>query len=165
MAGSPSRDVTGQPVLSVYVTAALSGLDRVRAMCDGKLEIAPMLRLMNVGLIAAEDGLVVVNARPEPRHYNPRGSVHGAFTAAVLDTAMGLSVLTKLPARTSQTTLELKLNFVRPMLARTGEVRGEGRVIHAGRNIATADGRLLDAGGRIIAHGSTTCMIFPEAQP
>jgi uncharacterized protein (TIGR00369 family) len=143
-------------------TCDLSGLEQVRAMRDGKFGIAPMLALMNMRLLEVEDGSVVFSAVPEEKHYNPRGTVHGAFTAAVLDSAMGLAVFTKLPAGTGQTTIEFKLNFIRPMSARTGEVRGEGRVVHAGRTIATAEGRLLDRQGKVIAHGSTTCMIFPS---
>lgn len=143
-------------------TRDLSGLEQVRAMRDGQFGIAPMQALMNMRLLEVEDGLVVFSAAPEEKHYNPRGTVHGAFTAAILDSAMGLAVFTKLPAGTGQTTLELKLNFIRPMSALTGEVRGEGRVVHAGRTIATAEGRLLDRQGKIIAHGSTTCMIFPS---
>ena len=146
-------------------TSMLSGLDQVRAMRDGKFGVAPMQALMNMRLIEAEEGLVVFSAIPEEKHYNPRGSVHGAFTAAILDSAMGLAVLTMLPAGTGQTTIEFKLNFVRPMSAQTGEVRGEGRVVHCGRAIATAEGRLLSPDGKIIAHGSTTCMIFRPKQP
>jgi uncharacterized protein (TIGR00369 family) len=142
------------------LTLALSGLDQVRAMRDGKFGLAPMQALMNMRLIEAEDGLVVFSAIPEQKHYNPRGTVHGAFTAAVLDSAMGLAVFTKLAAGADQTTLEFKLNFVRPMSAQTGEVRGEGLVVHCGRTIATAEGRLLGPDGKLIAHGSTTCMIF-----
>jgi uncharacterized protein (TIGR00369 family) len=119
-----------------------------------------MQALMNMRLIEAEDGLVAFSAIPEEKHYNPRGTVHGAFTAAVLDSAMGLAVFTKLPAGVGQTTLEFKLSFVRPMSAQTGEVRGEGRVVHCGRAVATAEGRLIGSDGKIIAHGSTTCMIF-----
>lgn len=144
-------------------TMTLSGLDRVRAMRDGRFGIAPMQALMNMRLIEAEDGLVVFTAVPEESHYNPMGTVHGAFTAAVLDSAMGLAVVTKLPAGVDQTTLEFKLNFVRPMSASTGEVRGEGRVIHCGRSVATAEGRLLASDGKVIAHGNTTCMIFRPA--
>jgi uncharacterized protein (TIGR00369 family) len=138
----------------------LSGLEQVRAMRDGIFGLAPMQALMNMRLIVAEDGLVVFSAVPEEKHYNPRGTIHGAFTAAVLDSAMGLAVFTKLPAGSAQTTIEFKLNFLRPMSAQTGEVRGEGRVVHSGQTIATAEGRLLSADGKIIAHGSTTCMVF-----
>jgi uncharacterized protein (TIGR00369 family) len=138
----------------------LSGLEQVRAMRDGIFGVAPMQALMNMRLIEAEDGLVVFSAVPEEKHYNPAGTVHGAFTAAVLDSAMGLAVFTKLPAGSAQTTIEFKLNFIRPMSGQTGEVRGEGRVVHSGRTIAIAEGRLLGPDGKIIAHGSTTCMVF-----
>jgi len=146
--------------LPFEAASALPGLDQVRAMRDGKFGLAPMQALMNMRLIEAEDGRVVFSAIPEEKHYNPRGTVHGAFTAAILDSAMGLAVFTKLPAGVGQTTIEFKLNFIRPMSAQTGEVRGEGWVVHAGRTIATAEGRLFGPDGRIIAHGSTTCMIF-----
>jgi uncharacterized protein (TIGR00369 family) len=142
-------------------TARLSGLDLVRGMRDGTFGVAPMQALMNMRVIEAEDGLVAFAAVPETRHYNPQGTVHGAFAAVILDSAMGLAVVTKLPAGVGQTTVEFKLNFVRPMSSQTGEVRGEGRVVHCGRSIATAEGRLFTADGKLVAHGSTTCMIFP----
>ena len=141
-------------------TEKLSGLDQVRGMRDGIFGVSPMQALMNMRLIEAEDGWVVFTAVPEEKHYNPQGTVHGAFAAAILDSAMGLAIVTKLPAGVGQTTVEFKLNFVRPMSSQTGEVRGEGRVIHCGRSIATAEGRLLTADGKLIAHGTTTCMIF-----
>jgi uncharacterized protein (TIGR00369 family) len=141
-------------------TKNLSGLDQVRGMRDGIFGVAPMQALMNMRLIEADDGLVVFTAVPEERHYNPHGTIHGAFATTVLDSAMGLAVVTKLPAGVGQTTLEFKLNFIRPMSSETGEVRGEGRVIHCGRSIATAEGHLFGHDGKLIAHGTTTCMIF-----
>lgn len=164
---SSSQDISDSHPLPApwprEATTTLSGLDRVRAMRDGRFGIAPMQGLMNMRLIEAEDGLVVFTATPGENHYNPQGTVHGAFTAAVLDSAMGLAVVTKLPVGVGQTTLEFKLNFVRPMSAATGEVRGEGRVVHCGRSVATAEGRLLGSDGKVIAHGNTTCMIFRPA--
>jgi uncharacterized protein (TIGR00369 family) len=156
----PAYPLTAAP-LPDEAKATLSGLDQVRGMRDGTLPLAPMHALMNMRLIEAEDGVVIFSAVPEEKHYNPGGTVHGAFTAAILDSAMGLAVLTKLTAGVGHTTLEFKLNLVRPMLAGRGEVRGEGRVVHCGRSIATAEGRLISAEGKIIAHGNTTCMIFP----
>jgi uncharacterized protein (TIGR00369 family) len=134
-------------------------------MRDGNFGIAPMQALMNKRLIEAEDGFVVFSAVPEEKHYNPHGSVHGAFATAILDSAMGLAVVTKLPAGIRQTTVEFKLSFTRPMSSETGEVRGEGRVSHCGRSIAIAEGRLLGRDGKLIAHGTTTCMIFQPASP
>ncbi|HVY18026.1 MAG TPA: PaaI family thioesterase [Rhodopila sp.] len=133
-------------------------------MRDGTLPLAPMHELMNMRLVEAEDGFVAFTACPEERHYNPGGTVHGAFTAAMLDSAMGLAVLTRLAGGIGHTTLEFKLNLVRPMYAKGGDVRAEGQVIHCGRTIATAEGRLVTAEGKVIAHGSTTCMIFPSAE-
>ena len=133
-------------------------------MRDGIFGIAPMQALMNMRLIEAEEGLVVFTAVPEQKHYNPQGTVHGAFATAILDSAMGLAVVTKLPAGISQTTIEFKLGFIRPMSSQTGEVRGEGRVIHCGRSIAIAEGRLFGRDGKLIAHGTTTCMIFASPQ-
>jgi uncharacterized protein (TIGR00369 family) len=148
-------------------TENLSGLDQVRGMRDGTFGIAPMQALMNMRLIEAEEGLVVFTAVPEEKHYNPQGTVHGAFATAILDSAMGLAVVTKLPVGMSQTTVEFKLSFIRPMSSQTGEVRGEGRVIHCGRSIATAEGRLFGREGKLIAHGTATCMIFrpPRVAP
>ena len=140
----------------------LSGLEQVRAIRDGKLGVAPMQALMNMRLIEAEEGRVVFVGVPEEKHYNPGGSVHGAFTAAMLDSAMGLAVVSTLPPNVGNTTIEFKLNLVRPMFASTGEVRAEGWVLHRGRTIATAEGRLFDAAGKLIAHGTTTVMIFPS---
>ena len=142
----------------------LSGLEQVRGIRDGHFGVAPMQALMNMRLVEAEDGLVAFTAVPERKHYNPAGTVHGAFATAMLDSAMGLAVVTKLPAGVGQTTLEFKLSFVRPMSSETGEVRGEGRVIHCGRSIAIAEGRLLGGDGKLIAHGTTTCMIFQSPQ-
>ena len=138
----------------------LSGLDQLRAIRDGRLGVAPMQALMNMRLIEVEDGRVVFGGTPEEKHYNPGGTVHGAFTAAMLDSAMGCAVLTALPAGVGHTTVEFKLNLVRPMSAEIGEVRAEGWIVHRGRTIATAEGRLFDPAGRLIAHGSTTIMIF-----
>ncbi|WP_158933193.1 PaaI family thioesterase [Acidisphaera sp. S103] len=161
---SDTQNLLPAAPLSAEAKATLSGLDQVRGIRDGSLPLAPMHELMNMRLTEVEDGLVVFTASPEEKHYNPGGTVHGAFSAAMLDSAMGLSVLTKLGAGVGHTTLEFKVNLVRPMSAQIGEVRCEGRVVHCGRNIATAEGRLLTSEGKIIAHGNTTCMIFPAAK-
>jgi uncharacterized protein (TIGR00369 family) len=117
-----------------------------------------MLALMNMRLLEVSQGRVVFSARPEARHYNPQGTVHGGFTATVLDSAMGCAVLTLLGPGTGHTTLEFKINLVRPILAETGELRAEAWVVHGGRRVSTAESRLLTADGKIVAHGSTTCM-------
>lgn len=111
----------------------LSGLDQLRAIRDGRLGVAPMQALMNMRLIEAEDGRVVFGGIPEEKHYNPGGTVHGAFSAAMLDSAMGCAVLSALPVGVEHTTVEFKLNLVRPMSAGMGEVRAEGWIVHRGR--------------------------------
>src|SRR5258708_17646146 len=112
-------------------TANLSGLDQVRGMRDGTFGIAPMQALMNMRLIEAEEGLVVFTAIPEQKHYNPQGTVHGAFATAILDSAMGLAVVTKLPAGVGQTTEEFQLSFIRLLPVQTSGVRVDGRVTHS----------------------------------
>lgn len=147
-------------VIPREVKGTLSGLDQLRAIRDGKLGVAPMQALMNMRLVEVEEGRVVFAGTPDERHYNPGGIVHGAFTAAMLDSAMGLALASTLPAGVGHTTIEFKLNMVRPMFAHTGEVRGEGRLLHRGRTIATAEGSMVDAAGKLIAHGTTTLMIL-----
>ena len=104
-------------------------------------------------------GRAAFEGAPGPELYNPLGTVHGGYAATLLDSAMGCAVHTLLPAGTSYVTVELKVNYVRPMTADTGRVRAEGTVIHAGRTVATAEGRLMDADGRLYAHATTTCLI------
>jgi uncharacterized protein (TIGR00369 family) len=140
------------------LTQTLTGREQLEALRDDRIGMAPMLALMNMRLLEVGEGRVVFSARAEPRHYNPQGTVHGGFTATVLDSAMGCAVLTLLPAGTGHTTLEFKINLVRALFAEAGELRAEAWVVHGGRRISTAEGRLLTADGKLIAHGSTTCM-------
>jgi uncharacterized protein (TIGR00369 family) len=140
-------------------TERLSGLEQLRAIRDGQLGVSPMHALMNMRLIEAEDGRVVFTGIPDPRHYNPQGTIHGAWAAAMLDSAMGCAVMTRVPAGTDHTTLEFKLNLVRALMPST-EVTAEGLVVHPGRRIATAEGRLTGPDGKLFAHATTTCMIL-----
>ena len=97
---------------------------------------------------------------PGFRHYNPIGSVHGGYAAILLDSAMGLAVQTALPAGTGYTTLEFKISFIRGMSQDTGPVRTEGKTLNVGRRAATAEARITDARGRLLAHATTTCLVF-----
>jgi uncharacterized protein (TIGR00369 family) len=106
-------------------------------------------------------GRAVFEGTPEFRHYNPTGSVHGGWYATLLDSAVACAVISTLTKNESSTTLELKLNLVRPLTKDTGPVRAEGRVIHRGRSVATSEGELKDRAGKLYAHATTTCMIFP----
>jgi uncharacterized protein (TIGR00369 family) len=140
------------------LTQTSSGLEQLQALRDQIIAMPPMLALMNMRLLEVSPGRVVFAATPEHRHLNPQGTIHGGFTATVLDSAMGCAVLTQLPANTGHTTLEFKINLVRPILPQTGELRAEAWVVHGGRRVSTAEGRLLTADGKLLAHGSTTCM-------
>ena len=142
------------------VLASMSGLDFLRKMFAGELPHATMMQ--QVGLVGgrAEQGHVIFRAAPGPEHYNPIGTVHGGFAATLLDSAMGCAVQSMLPAGTVYTSLEFKISLIRAITRDTGEVRAEGRALNVGRRIGTAEGRLLDGKGRLLAHGTTTCLVF-----
>jgi uncharacterized protein (TIGR00369 family) len=101
---------------------------------------------------------------PRFEHYNPLGTVHGGYAATLLASCMACAVHSSLPKGVGYTTLEFKISLTRAMTADTGEVRAEGKVITAGRRVATSEGRLTDANGRLIAHGTTTCLVFEVAK-
>jgi uncharacterized protein (TIGR00369 family) len=132
----------------------------VRAIESGALPAPPISELMGFRLVEAELGRAVFEMTPGPQHYNPIGSVHGGIALTLLDSAMGCAVHTLLEAGVGYTTLEVKTNFVRPITADTGAIRCEGTVLHRGSRVATAEGRLTDPAGKLLAHGSTTCLIF-----
>lgn len=138
----------------------LSGLEYLRKIVAGELPPPPIGALMNFGLAELGEGRAVFTVEPAEYHYNPIGVVHGGLAATLLDSAMGCAVHTTLPAGAGYTTLEIKVNYVRPMTAGTGEVRCEASVIHVGGRTATAEGRVLDGEGRLYAHATTTCIIF-----
>jgi uncharacterized protein (TIGR00369 family) len=132
----------------------------------GEVE-APIGKLMGFRPVELEEGRVRFEAVPRREHYNPIGSVHGGLAATLLDTAMGCAVHSTLPDATGYTTLELKVNFTRPITVDTGRVLCEGTLVHRGGRVATAEGRLwAEASGKLLAHGTTTCLIFPlDGQP
>lgn len=138
----------------------MAGLDVLRAVAEGRLPGSPIAGLIGFRLVEAAPGRAVFEGTPGERHLNPMGGVHGGYAATLLDSCMGCAVHTVLAAGQSYTTLELKVSYVRGMTAATGPVRAEGSVLNAGRRAAFAEGRLLDASGRLMAHGTTTCMVF-----
>ena len=138
----------------------MSGLDIMRAIAIGELPGAPIAQLMGFRAAEVAEGRVVFTSEPGTQHFNPMGQVHGGYAATLLDSCMGCAVQTTLPAGTGYTTLELKVSYVRAMTDQTGVVRAEGSVLHAGRRAAFAEGRLIDARGRLLAHATTTCLIF-----
>ena len=148
-------------VVTPDVLLSYDGLGFLKAIIAGTVPDPPISEVLNFHLAEAEAGRVVFEGSPEQRFYNPIGSVHGGIAATLLDSALGCAIFTTLTKGESWTTLELKINFVRPMTATTGPVRAEGRVIHRGRSVATSEGDLKDRAGKLYAHATTTCMIFP----
>lgn len=156
-----TRTITWEdPMPAAELGRTMSGLEHLCAIADGRLPLPPIAKLLGFRLAEAEAGRVVFAALPAEYHYNPIGVVHGGFAATLLDSAMGCAVHSTLPAGTGYTTLEVKVNYVRPLTRETGEVRCEGNVIHVGGRTATAEGRLVDASGRLYAHATTTCLLF-----
>ena len=142
------------------VVASMAGLDFVRAIFEGRLPAPPIMQTVEPFDSTAEPGVVVFHSIPGFRHYNPIGSVHDGYAATLLDSAMGLAVHTALPAGSGYTTLEFKISFIRGMTKDTGPVRTEGRTMNVGRRAATAEARITDAKGRLLAHATTTCLVF-----
>src|SRR3954468_12517579 len=146
------------------IMASMPGLEFVRAIFSGELPAPPIMQTVEPFDSTAEPGMVVMYSVPGFRHYNPIGSVHGGYAAILLDSAMGLAVHSMLPAGSGYTTLEFKISFIRGMTKDTGAVRTEGRVLHAGRRTATAEARITDGNGRLLAHATTTCLVFEIPQ-
>jgi len=157
-----TRTITwDDPMSALTDGAALSGLEFIRAIFDGKLPSPPITATMGFTGGSVEEGKVTFVGQAAEHLYNPIGVVHGGFAMTMLDSAMGCAVHTTLAVGEAYTTLEAKVNFVRPITLETGPVRGEGTVIHRGGKIATAEGRLIAEGtGKLLAHGTTTCMVF-----
>lgn len=143
---------------------ALSGLEYMRQLLTGEREASGMARLMNMRLVEVEEGRAVFSVSPDERHYNGLGIAHGGLAATLLDSALGCAINTVMAAGRVFTTLEMKINYVRPMRRETGEVRCEAVVLHAGSRVATAEGRIVDAAGKLYAHGTATCMLFRSSQ-
>ena len=139
----------------------MTGLEVLRAIAAGEAPGAPIAELLGFEPVEAEKGRVVFAAEPGPQHYNPLGAVHGGLAATLLDSAMGCAVHSTLPAGKGYTTLELKVNFTRPITSETGRIVCEGTVVHRGGRVATADGRVVaERTGKLLAHGTTTCLIL-----
>jgi uncharacterized protein (TIGR00369 family) len=140
----------------------MSGLEFVQGLADGTLPLNTMAETLGYDVTEAVNGRVVVSIEPTAAHLNPAGTVHGGLAATLLDTCMGLAVHSTLEKGISQTTLEFKISLVRAITPETGPVRAEGVVLTRGRRVGTAEGRITDQQGRLLAHGTTTCLIFPS---
>lgn len=156
-----TRTITWEdPVPGARAGRAMSGLDYLKAMQEGRIPPPPIAVLVDMRIVEVSEGRVVFAAQPAEFHYNPLGAVHGGLAATLLDSALGCAIHSTLPAGTGFTTLEIKVNYLRPMTSETGLVYSEGKVIHVGGRIATAEGRITDADGKLYAHGTTTCIIL-----
>jgi uncharacterized protein (TIGR00369 family) len=157
---SRTRTVSWEdPTEAVQRARTLSGRAHLEAMRAGKLPPPPIATLIGMRITEVGEGRVVFAVEPAEYHYNPFGTVHGGVTATLLDSALGCAIQSMLPPGTSYTTVELKINYLRPLTVETGTVYGEGKVIHVGGRIATAEARLSDAAGKLYAHATTTCII------
>jgi len=148
------------PQLSRRDAAVISGLDYLLALKEGKIKLPPVAMLVGYRIREVERGRAVFELEPAEYHYNPFATVHGGIMSTVLDSAMTAAVLSTLQIGFGCSTLELKVNFVRPVTGAVGVLRAEGSVIHAGSSIATAEGRLLDGRRKLYAHAVGTCSIF-----
>jgi uncharacterized protein (TIGR00369 family) len=157
-----SRTITwSDPAPNLELMRQMSGLEFLRMALTDHREGAPIAEVLDFRPVLFEVGRAVFEGQPAEYHYNPIGTVHGGYITALLDSAMGCAVHTTLAAGNGYTTVELKVNFVRAMRASTGPVTAEGKVINVGSRIATAEARLTDRAGKLYAHATTTCLIFP----
>src|SRR5689334_17511459 len=160
-AATRSRTHTWQdPLASAQAARGLAGLDFLRKIIAGDLPQPPIAHTLDYALLEIEPGRAVFGFQPSEIHYNPIGMVHGGIPCTLLDSAMGCAVHSTLPAGAGYTTLELKVNIVKAIGKDTGPLRAEGKLIHAGRTTAVAEGRLVDEAGKLYAHATTTCMIL-----
>jgi uncharacterized protein (TIGR00369 family) len=148
-------------VVEATTAASESGHAFLLKLLNATYPAPPFSEVCDVWPVEVVEGRVIFEARPSSRFYNPMGTVHGGWISTVLDSAMGCAVHSMLKAGQSYTTVEIKVNFVRPLLEESGIVRCEGNIVHSGGRLATSEGRLTDAAGNLIAHGSETCMILP----
>jgi len=139
----------------------MTGLEFLQAMRNGRLPRPPISAALGYRFTSVSDGEAIFTLEPGEHLFNPIGSVHGGVYAVLLDSAMSCAVQTRLPRGVGYTTLEYKINLVRPMQLDSGPLQAIGRAVHVGRRVGTATGELVDEAGKIYAHGSTTCLIFP----
>lgn len=140
--------------------AGLSGLQQMQAMLRGELPYAAIARTLDFLILEVDEGRALFQGTPRPGHLNPMGTVHGGWFATLLDSALGCAVQTRLPAGRAYTTAELGINMVKAITPKVQRVRAEGKVIHCGRQLATAEARLTGPDGTLYAHASTTCLVF-----
>lgn len=140
--------------------AGKTGLEVMQAMLEGQLPYAAIARTLDFLIVQVGDGSAVFQGTPGPQHFNPMGTVHGGWFATLLDSALGCAVHTKMPPGRAYTTAELSVNIVKALTPKVQRVRAIGRVIHCGRQLATAEAQLVGPDGTLYAHATTTCLVF-----
>lgn len=137
-----------------------TGLEVMQAMLAGELPYPHIAETLDFALVEVEPGKAIFQGTPQLKHYNPLGTVHGGWYATLLDSAVGCAVHTMMPVGRAYTTAELSINIVRAASHKTGPLRAIGTVIHCGRQLATAEGRIVGPDGKLYAHATTTCLVF-----
>jgi len=157
-----SRTVTWHdPMVGAAKAKTMAGLDYLRAMIDREIPPPPIVSLMNMDLVEAEEGRVTFTCEPNESHYNPIGTVHGGFVCTVLDSVAGCAVHSTLAQGLGYTSLEIKVNYLRPVTAASGVLTAVGTVTKPGSRVAFADATVHDAQGRLVATASSTLLVFP----
>ena len=151
----------GFGVVPIEQARTMDGMTLFSEIMAGRLPAPPMAKALGILDRGSRTGAGGIWLQPVFDHYNPLGSVHGGVAATLLDSVMGCCIHTTLKAGIGYTTIEIKVNYVRAMTDKTGEVRAEGKIINVGSRIATSEARLVDSAGKLLAHGTTTCLIFP----
>ena len=149
------------PIATASAARGLAGIDFLRKIIAGELPQPPIAHSLDYQLLEVGEGRAAFGFKPAELHYNPIGMVHGGIACTLLDSAMGCAVHSVLPAGTGYTTLEVKVNMVRAIGKDTPFLRAEGKLLHSGKSTAIAEGRLVDEQGKLYAHATTTCMVFP----
>jgi uncharacterized protein (TIGR00369 family) len=155
------KTITWQdPLPSAELGRTMSGLEYITAMAEGRVPGPPIASHFGMRIVSIAEGEVVFAATPDESLYNPIGTVHGGVAATMLDSAVGCAVHTTLPAGVAYTSVELKVSFVRTILASAGEIQARGRLVKGGSRVAFAEGELRDEQGKLLATASTTCLIM-----
>lgn len=155
------RAIMAEPgIASLEQMKSMSGMEFLQGILNGTMPIAHIGKTLGFFPVEAEPGRIVFQGTPGREHYNPLGSVHGGYFCTLLDSAVGCAIQSVLPKGVGYTTLEIKVNLIRAMTDKTGPVRAEGKVIHVGKQVGTAEGRIVDANGKVYAHATTTCLVF-----
>jgi uncharacterized protein (TIGR00369 family) len=151
---------SGEGVASRDQIAGKTGLEMMKAILQGELPAAPIGKSMNFCLIHLEEGQSIFKGTPKPAFFNPLGTIHGGWIATLLDSALGCAVHTKMPVGRAYTTAELSVNMVRALSPKVERVRAIANVLHCGRQLATAEAKLVGPDGTLYAHATTTCLVF-----